>query len=97
MAKISANGAVKTAEVRGLTRTHYPKTYVLCSDGRVLTKYNEPGTGYTLRGRIRKAADQTARTLRLLAELDGLTEIEEVTVPAATPRPRRSARVSPIR
>ncbi len=60
MAKISANGATKVAEVRATNpRTNSETVYVFCSDGRVLSRMaGSIGTGYTVMQRLGKCRNK---------------------------------------
>jgi hypothetical protein len=47
MAKISARGATKVAEFRSADTA-----YVVCSDGRILSRYLDTGSAFTIWARI---------------------------------------------
>jgi hypothetical protein len=74
MAKISARGATEVARIRAATRSGTEWLYVLCSDGRVLTRLAAPGESYGIRARIGR--DQISRDrLASIVQADGLTEM----------------------
>lgn len=72
MAKISANGATKVAEVRA-TRNDSEAVFVMCSDGRVLAAGVVDGRrlGYKLRGRVARPEARTGRWLTVWLERNG--------------------------
>jgi len=76
MSKISANGASEVARITAINpRTTPPsKTImVLCSDGRILTRYaGDAGTGYTVAQRHASTTNGDL-PLRRLAARYGLT------------------------
>ncbi len=78
MAKISANGATKVAEVRAKNpATGSLTVYVLCSDGRVLSRMaGDSGTGYTVMTRKVGVKPGNARSfLEALAQKHRLTVV----------------------
>jgi hypothetical protein len=46
MAKITAHGASEVARVYARSASGTPYVYVMCSDGRILQRWDHPGSGF---------------------------------------------------
>jgi hypothetical protein len=72
MAKISANGAHEIARIRVASPAGYPYLWVMCSDGRVLTRATgELGDGYTVAYRGLRRNLRTREALLRIAQIRG--------------------------
>jgi hypothetical protein len=77
MAKISARGATKVAEVRAeMPNGTYQVVFVMCSDGRILRRFtgDTTGSGYGVSTRVGKAR-ATKATLQAYVSRLGYKEV----------------------
>jgi len=78
MAKISARGATKVAEIRARRKDGtYEVVLVMCSDGRILRRYvgDTTGGGYGLLTKVKRRENINRAALVKYAEAIGYVEI----------------------
>lgn len=72
MAKISANGAHEVARIKVTSPGGYPYLWVMCSDGRVLSRATgELSDGYTVAVRGLSRSLRTREALLRIAQIRG--------------------------